>query len=210
MSEERETPESGTPESGAATEAVEVETVVESDGPEEEEKPILTPDQLRSQHPREHLGRKLEYVEGLGSKVWIWGLSYEDRRLIDQVAEGSPGNAEEKMQIWFVCYIGAVVRESDDNDSLQIWTPEVSVAHREYIGKLGNKTVEHIIRVSQALDGEKPQDAAGGIEQALDFIGEVAVKMNSCIKHLCSACNGSDDCPRKSSPECLHENSNEL
>lgn len=168
--------------------------------------PVLDPQQLREMDTRETVRREMLDVPELSGQLCVWGLSCSDRLLVEQLVAGAGDNAQAKQEVRIAAWISMAVRESLEDDALQVWQGDVDPAQRKTILGFGGAIVDRIMEKSVELTGD-PAQQEEILERIAGFIRAAGAPMLLCLARLCSLSAASEDCPQKSSGECPLENS---
>lgn len=168
------------------------------------ELPVLDPAALRVLNTRETVRRELLPVPELSGALCVWGLSCQDRLLVEQLVAQAGEDSVVRNEVRIGAWVSMAVRESLEDDALQVWRGDVKPEDRKRILGFGDTIIERIMDKSVELTGEgKKQDET--LERIAGFMRAAVAPTHSCLARVCSVSAASEGCPLKSSAECPRE-----
>lgn len=172
----------------------------------QESLPVLDPQALKTLNTRSTVKRELLPIPELNGSLCVWGLSCQDRLIVEQLTAQAGEDPGLRNEARIAAWVSMAVRESLEDDALQVWQGDVMPAERKRVLGLGGSIIDRIMDKSVDLtSGGKRREET--LEAIAGFMREAAAPMRSCLERLCSASAASDDCPLKSSDECPRTNS---
>lgn len=176
------------------------------DEPTTDALPMLDPQALRDVDGRSTVRRELFPVPELDGSLCVWGLSCEDRLLVEQLTAQAGDDQGARTQARVAAWISMAVRESLDDGALQIWRGDVKPEDAKKILAFDATIIDRVMDKSIELTGE-PQQQEELLGRIRDFMREAEGETHSCLARLCSVSAASEGCQARSSDECPLRNS---